>query len=154
MAASLTTAPKAPKDFDKEMAGLWKDSCARFIDANGVLYKSDLAYIEMYVRSWHRWQEIRKAAETAGLYDERLRLNELFKFEQVLANSVKQNYRAMENTVLERVRVGQAGDGRQGGRVGVRQKPSRDGVPQVGSAKAQSSAGISWLDEARAKKSA
>ena len=148
---TLKTAPKAPKDFTPEMSALWKDSCNRFLDTGGTIYRSDLSYIEMYVRSWARWQTIREAADTTGLYDERLKLNELFKFEQVLANSVKQNYRAMENTVLERVRLGQVGDGQQGGRTGVRQRPSRENVPQVGSAKKQGAGGVSWLDDARKK---
>ena len=150
-APSLKNPPKAPADFDAELSAIWKDSCLRFIDATGCIYRSDLPYVEMYCRSYQRWKEIQGHANISGLYDERQRLNEVYKFESELANKLKQNYRAMENTVLERVRAGQAGEGVQGGRTGVRQKAAREGVPQVGSAKKASSGGVSWLDDARKK---
>ena len=150
-ATTLKKPPKPPSDFDTELAAIWKDSCLRFIDATGCIYKSDLPYVEMYCRSYDRWKEIQAHANTAGLYDERMKLNEVYKFESELANKLKQNYRAMENTVLERIRAGQAGEGVQGGRTGVRQKAAREGVPQVGAAKKTSSGGVSWLDDARKK---
>ncbi len=147
----LKTVPKAPKDYDKEMVEMWKSACGRFLEV-GIMYKADTAYVDMYCRSYKQWQNIQAEAESAGTFDERMRVNDLLKFSAELGAKVRQNYRALEGTVLDRLKAGQAGTGAQGGRVGVRQKPSREGVPQVGSAKTQSSAGISWLDEARAKK--
>ena len=148
---TFKTAPKPPSDFDADMAALWKDTCNRFLEGCGTLYRFDLSTIETYVRSWYRWQTLREAADTTGLYDERLRISEILKFEANMANQLKQQYRAIEGTVSERAKADQAGTGEQGGRTGVRQRPSREGVPQVGSAKKQGSAGVSWLDDARKK---
>ena len=145
----LKTVPKAPKGYDKEMIETLKSACGRLLEATGCIYKSDTPYIDIYCRSYKRWQQAQEEVEGSGFFDERLKVNDLYKFEADLAAKVRQNYRALEATILDRVKASQAGTGTQGGRVGVRQTPARDGVPQVGSAKKASSGGISWMDDIR-----
>ena len=142
------TVPKAPKDYDKEMVEMWKSACGRFLEL-GFMYKADAAYVDLYCRSYRQWQKIQAEADMAGTFDERLRVNDLLRFCADLAAKTRQNYRALEGTVLDRQKAGQAGTGVQGGRVGVRQLPSREGVNTVPSAKKVSSGGVSWLDDAR-----
>ena len=144
---TLKSIPKVPKGYTPEMADVWKNTCGRLLEATGCMYKADIPYIDVYCRSYQRWQEMQEHASKAGLYDERLKLNELFKFEADLASKVRQNYRALEATILDRVKADQAGTGVQGGRVGVRQTASREGVPQTGAAKKASSGGISWMED-------
>ena len=149
--ASLKTPPKPPADFDDEMKTMYRDSCARAIDVAGCVYKSDLPFIEMYCRSYARWKQVRKHCDVSGLYDERMRLNEILKFEGNLSANLRQTYRAFETSVMERYKASKTGTGEVGGRTGVRQTPSREGVPQVGQAKRAGSGGVSWLDDARKK---
>ena len=147
---SLKTPPKPPADFDDELKTMYRDTCARLIDA-GVVYKSDLPYIEMYCRSYARWQQVRKHCDVSGIYDERMNINAVYKLEMELASKVRQSFRALESSATERLRANKTGTGEVGGRTGVRQTPSRAGVAQVGQAKKSGSGGVSWLDDARKK---
>ena len=145
----LTKIPKAPDDFSKEMKGLWRDACARLIEAGGFMFRADVIMVDNYVRMCARMQQVQQEANNAPMYDDRGRLSEIFKLESELANKVKGAFRSIENTAHERMResrIAQSND--SGGRPGVRQKPAREGVKANGPKPPSS---VSWLDDARRK---
>jgi hypothetical protein len=105
--------------------------------------------VESYVRTFKRWQQIRQHADESGLYDERLKINPVYALEAQLANQVKQQYRAIENTIAERIRAARIGQSAGSGATpGTRQKPAREGIKHNGP---KTPSSISWLDEARKK---